>query len=294
MGYPQRPKVEYPADYLVSPDAEWERVAHTDDCIVLEGINFLGDEIWLLDVGLGRILKVEGDKIVTVHQDPVGHPNGMRPLDDHTLLVVDRALGVCTFDTLTGEYVSRCTGAPDDPFVHLDDLVLDGQGGAYLTDPAESDCLNRRGRIFYLRYGDGSYECERFLSDIAYPNGIAMSPDGMYVYIAAFNANEIICAPSKLYDDDKDKPYVMARLVGGIGPDGVITDTRGNVYAAHLHAGEVVVVDAKGWPVCEIRLPEEAGILNANLCIHDGYLYTCEFEKGDIWRIPINAEQCWL
>lgn len=294
MGYKQRAKVEYANDYLTSPDAEWELVAHTDECIVLEGINFLGDELWLLDVGLGRILKAVEGKIETIYESKDAHPNGMRPIDDHTLLVVDRALGVCTFDTLTGEYVSHCTGTSEGRFGHLDDLALDGQGGAYMTDPGESNCLNRNGSIYYVRYGDGSYECERYVTGIAYPNGIALSPDGVYVYIAEFDTNSIICVPSKLYNDDKDTPYVLARLVGGLGPDGIITDTRGNIYAAHLHAGEIAVVDPKGWPVGELRLPEGEGLMNANLCIHDGYLYTCEFSHGNIWRIPVNTEQCWL
>ena len=291
MGYAQKPKREYPADYLVAPDAKWELVAHTDDCIVLEGINFVGDDLWLLDVGLGRIIKVEDGEMVIKLDSDVAHPNGMRPLDDHRIIVADRELGISIYDTLTGEYTSYCKGAPDSPFIHIDDLVLDGRGGAYVTDPGESNYANPNGKVYYVKYGDGSYECEVFVGGLAYPNGISMSPDGLYVYIAEFDSNSIICVPSKAYDEDKDTPYVMARLVGGLGPDGIITDMNGNVYAAHLHAGEVAVVDAKGWPVCEIRLPECAGILNANLCIHDGYLYTCEFEKGDIWRIPIKAEQ---
>ncbi|MBR2521707.1 MAG: SMP-30/gluconolactonase/LRE family protein [Coriobacteriales bacterium] len=291
MSYKQSPKVKYPDDYLVSPDAEWELVAHADDCIVLEGINFVGDDLWLLDTGRGRILKVEGDRVVVALQCEKGMPNGMRPLDDHTILVADRILGLCTYDTITGEYEVRCTGLPDAPFIHIDDLVLDGRGGAYITDPGGSNYTNPFGRVFYVRYGDGSYECEEFLNGIAFPNGITLSPDGIFVYVAEFSSNTIICAPSKLYDDDKEAPYAFARLVGGIGPDGLITDKEGNIYAAHLHAGEVVAFDKKGWPIAEIRLPECAGVVNTNLCIHDGYLYTCELEKGDVWRIPIKAEQ---
>ena len=69
-----------------------------------------------------------------------------------------------------------------------------------------------------------------------------------------------------------------------------MTDASGIVYGAHLHAGEVVAVDAKGWPVAAIRLPENAGVLVSNLIIHDGYLYVCEFSQGNIWRIAIKAE----
>ena len=83
----------------------------------------------------------------------------------------------------------------------------------------------------------------------------------------------------------------VARLVGGHGPDGVVTDAAGNIYCAHLHAKEIAVVDSQGWPVQCIRLPEGANTDPSNLAIYDGYLYCCEFADGVIWRIPVNAEK---
>lgn len=290
--YAQGAKVEYAPDYLVDPAAEWELVCNVPDQGLIEGMNFLNGELWFIDVAKSRILKVVDGEAEIVYEDAnhAAMPNGAKFIDDHTMLITDRGQGLCTYDINTGEYTVRQSGYEGEKFLGLNDLVLDGQGGAYFTDPGQSDCLTRNGAVYYVNYGDGSYTVERFAEGIAYPNGITISPDAMYLYVAEFNMNQILCVPSKLYTDAKDTPYLLARLTGGHGPDGVLTDAAGNIYAAHLHAGEVVAVDSRGYEIASIRLPQDAGVLCSNVCIHEGYLYVCEFSKGNIWRIAINAE----
>lgn len=290
--FAQAAPVTFPEDYLVDPNSLWEKVCNVPNSGLIEGMNFVGDELWFIDVAMSKIHKVVDGQAVDVYVDE-GHkamPNGAKFIDDHTMLITDRAQGLCTFDINTNEYKvlqSEYNGAK---FLGLNDLVLDGQGGAYFTDPGQSDYLTKNGAVYYVNYGDGSFAVELYAGGFAYPNGITISPDGNFLYVAEFNTNSIIVVPSKLYTDAKDTPYVFARLTGGHGPDGVLTDAAGNVYAAHLHAGEVTVNDSKGWPITAIRLPKDAGVLVSNLTIHDGYLYVCEFSQGNIWRIAINAE----
>ncbi len=290
--YAQGTPVTYAADYLVSPDAEWEVVTIVEDSGLIEGMNFKDGVLWFIDVATSKIHRVENGEAITVYEDAThaAMPNGAKFIDDTTLLITDRAQGLCTFDTETLEYTVVQSEYEGSPFLGLNDLVLDGQGGAYFTDPGQSDCLTRDGSVYYVSYGDGSFSVERFATGIAYPNGITISPDGNYLYVAEFNTNSIICVPSKAYTEGKDTPYVLARLTGGHGPDGVLTDASGAIYAAHLHAGEVVAVDARGYEIASIRLPDSAGTQVSNVVIHDGYLYACEFGQGIIWRIAINAE----
>ena len=109
--------------------------------------------------------------------------------------------------------------------------------------------------------------------------------------MAEFNTNSIVLVPSKTYTDKKDTPYVFARLNGGHGPDGVLTDEAGNVYAAHLNAGEMVAVSPNGFEIGAWKLPEGATDLVSNLCIGpDGYMYMTEFGSGTIWKIPTSAK----
>lgn len=280
-------------DYIVSPTAAWEKYATVENSGLIEGMNFKDGTLWFIDVAMSNILKVEDGKAVVVYHDDAkkAMPNGAKFIDDTTMLITDRSQGLCTFDIETLEYKVLLGDFKGTPFLGLNDLVLDGQGGAYFTDPGQSDYLDKNGNVYYVRYDVAEPEIELYKTGFAYPNGITISPDANFLYVAEFNTNSILCVPSKTYVDAKDTPYVAARLTGGHGPDGLLTDADGNIYAAHLKAGEVVVVDPDGWDITTVRLPEGAGIFVSNLTIHDGYLYACEFGQGIIWRIPTSAKQ---
>lgn len=283
--------VTYKDDYLVDPKSEWEIVTTVEDSGLIEGMNWHDGELWFIDVATSRIFKVQDGKAVTVYQDEAkkAMPNGAKFIDGTTMLITDRALGLCTYDLKTNQYEVKVDQYDGKKFLGLNDLVLDGNGGAYFTDPGQSDYFTKTGNVYYVDYQNG-YKVEKYVSNVAYPNGITISPDGLFLYVAEFNSNSLICVPSKSYKDAKDTPYLFARLVGGHGPDGVLTDKEGNVYCAHLNAKEVAVVDKSGWPVTTIRLPESATPLLSNLLINEGYLYVCEFGGKTIWRIKINAE----
>lgn len=281
------------SDAPIKADAKWEKVTTVPETAIIEGMNFRDGELWFIDVGTSRIFKYANGEVETVYQDPnkKAMPNGAKFIDENTLLIADRAQGLCTYDVTTGEYTVKASGVDGNNFLGLNDIVLDGQGGAYFTDPGQSDYLSPEGSVYYVNYGDGSYAIERFAGNFAYPNGITISPDGMFLYVAEFNTNSIILVPSKAYTAAKDTPYVFARLNGGHGPDGVLTDADGNVYAAHLNAGELVAVSDNGFEIGAWKLPDEATNLVSNLCIGpDGYMYMTEFGSGTIWRIPTTAQ----
>lgn len=282
----------YAEDALVDPRSEWEIVAKVPDSKLIEGMNFRDGELWFIDVGASKIQKVVDGQSVDIYVDEThgAMPNGAKFIDENTMLITDRAQGLCTYNVKTNEYKVHASEYEGTKFLGLNDLVLDGNGGAYFTDPGQSDYVTKNGCVYYVNYGDGSFAIEKIADGFAYPNGITISPDGKFLYVAEFNTNSIICVPSKTYTEGKDTPYVVARLSGGHGPDGVLTDMNGNIYSAHLNAGEVAVVDAQGYEVVNVRLPESASPLVSNVLINDGYLYVTEFGNGVIWRIPINAE----
>ncbi len=288
----QAPSVSYDDGQIVAADAEWEQVCVVENSGLIEGMNWHEGELWFIDVATSKIQKVTDGKAVTLYEDKShkAMPNGAKFIDDTTMLIADRAQGLCTYDTKSGKYQVHTSGYKGEKFLGLNDLVLDGNGGVYITDPGQSDCLTRDGSVYYCNYGKGGYEVELWAKGFGYPNGITISPDGQFLYVAEFNTNSIICVPSKAYTAGKDTPYVHSRLVGGHGPDGVLTDADGNVYAAHLGAGEVSIVDVNGFAVKNVRLPQGTSPQVSNLLIHDGYLYVCNFGDGVIWRIATTAQ----
>ncbi len=316
----QGAKMEYPAGTLVDPNAQWEEIYRFEpgDSAMIEGMNFTDDgTLWFIDIGMGRIMKLDLETRELVKLVDHGMltdslpmmPNGARVIDSDTLLIADRNSGLCTFTISTGEYKplevtfnlnDARWGLPVEgekqSWDILNDLVLAGNQTAYVTDPGLSDYLSPVGRVWFVDYSgykEGKATAQVWARGYKYPNGITISPDGNFLYIAEFNTNSIINTPTWQYVQGKvlDTPYVVARLAGGHGPDGVITDAAGNIYCAHLHAKEISVVDSQGWPIQNIRLPEAANTDPSNLAIYDGYLYCCEFADGVIWRIPIKAEK---
>jgi gluconolactonase len=270
---------------IVSKDAAWEKV--TTSTGFLEGLNFdRNGNMWMTGIFSGEIMKFDKNgksKVVATY----GNPNGAKFHKDGRLFIADLNGELYYIDPVSGKRTTITEKFNTEHLRGLNDLVFDDQGGVYFTEPHGSSALNPNGRVFYLPPGEGA-KVQLFQENIAYPNGIAISPDGQRVYISEYGKNRIIGAPAMNAKDIYDTPYVFARFEGGVGPDGLAVDTEGNVYVAHYKAGEVVVVDPNGFQFGTIRLPEEAGTYSTNLAFHDGHLYVTESNKNEVWRIKVN------
>jgi gluconolactonase len=270
----------------ICDNCKWEKVATCAG--FMEGINIdRSGQIFMVGCMTGDILKVEGDKCVTIGKTPA--PNGAKFHKDGRLFVTDRSAGLIAIDTKTGKSMTIVNTFNNDPFKALNDLIFDADGGVYFTDPGGSSAFNRIGKVFYLP--PGSTKAELVLSGLAYPNGVALSADGQRVYIAEFGVNRIVSVPTKTAKNKLEPPFVFANLEGGIGPDGLAVDSEGNIYAAHLEAGEVVVIDSRGFSYGGLRLPEGAGQGVTNVALHGGYLYAVEGFKNEVYRMKIKKNK---
>ena len=252
----------------------------------MEGINFdRKGKIWMVSPMTGEVMTVKGDKVVTVGEKST-MPVGAKFHKDGRLFVTDVTGGLYTVNTSTGERTLLIDSFEGVKFKGLNDLVFDETGGLYFTEPIGSNALNPTGRVFYLPAG--KTEPIIFAENIAYPNGVALSADGKRVYISEFDKNRIISVPSLKTEKSPETPFVFGQFEGGIGPDGLAVDNKGNLYVAHFQAGEIVVLDANGFKYGTIRLPENAGTFVTNLAFHKGYLYVTESSKNEIWRIKVE------
>ena len=127
------------------------------------------------------------------------------------------------------------------------------------------------------------------LSDqLAFPNGITLSPDGQTVLVGEFAAKRIVSLPAPKSTSPLKLAYVYAMTRGGIGPDGLTVDPKGRLFAANFGSGEVLVFSPEGVPLDAIRLPGDAGRLVTNVALHDSALYITEAEKGEVWRVRLQ------
>ena len=187
--------------------------------------------LWLSDVPYGRVFRVAPDGGWRVEHDYDGAPHAMRILPDGRRVAVDYEHGLVA---LTGRdtYEVLSTGAQDRPFLGLSDMALAPDGSVWFTDSGRSSLSDPTGRVYCLS-ADGSLRL--VLSCVPYANGIALSPDGAWVYVAATRANQVWRLSSALPDEGPPMvgtfPAALGRARAGRAGDQRVGLARGRAGA---------------------------------------------------------------
>jgi len=208
-----------------------------------------GGNLWLSDVPYGRVFRISpaGDWTL-VHQID-GEPHAMRIAPDGRHIAVDYRHGLIeltgdtTFDVLS-------TGGAS-PFLGLSDMAYGPDGALWFTDSGRSSLGDPRGRVYRWQSGD----LRLVLDCVPYSNGIAVSPDNAWVYVAATRANQVWKFSTRLPEDGMPMVGTYQNLSGGLGPDGLACNAHGWLAVAQAQAGRAYVFDAVGDLIADVRLP---------------------------------------
>ena len=240
-------------------------------------------DLWLSDVAVGRIFRVTEDGTWHLEHAYEGAPHAMRHLPDGRTLVADyyAGLGLMERDTFT----PLCGGLPNTPFLGLSDMAVGPDGAVWITDSGRSSLSDPCGRLWRL---SASGDLRLVLPNIAYSNGVALSPDGGQVYVAATRANQVWRASTDLPEAGAPMAGVFLQLSGGLGPDGLATNALGWLAVAQAQAGRAYVIDALGDPVAEVRLPQGLWTTSVAFAPDDPRrLYIVEAEYGTIFTADL-------
>lgn len=140
-----------------------------------------------------------------------------------------------TRDTITSGYDGKSLNSPND-------IIARSDGALYFTDPpyglrglndAPEKELDFNGVYFY----SGTGELNVVISDLSFPNGVALSPDEQTLYVAVSDPeNPVIMA----YDTAEDGSVGNGRVFfdasedlkqGGGLPDGMVVAKNGTIFA---------------------------------------------------------------
>jgi sugar lactone lactonase YvrE len=176
----------------------------------------------------------------------------------------------------------------------INDVALDLSGNIFFTDPGNSDAKNPTGSVY--RYDIQSRKVTRLDTGLAYPNGLAVTPDQKHLCVdesARYRVNLYDLAADgtvknrRVLIDFPKKPEGSLRG-GEFMPDGMIFDARARLYVAMWGGGVINVVEVPSGRL--IRQYDAGGTLATNCHFHAGYLYTTVASKEAVFRLKLGVQ----
>lgn len=168
-----------------------------------------------------------------------GKGNGSTFGPDDLLYVADYAhRAIVRFDT-DGMPSVVCDSHEGGTFRGPNDLVFASAGNLFFTDPRDSSEAAPIGSV-YMQNAEG--RVKRVGSEMAFPNGIALDPKELFLYVAESERNRIVRTSA----GDPGEWSQFAELPGGGVPDGIRFDVEGCLWVAHFGGGAVHRLDPSG------------------------------------------------
>ncbi len=186
---------------------------------------------------------------ITVFREKSGQANGLFFTPAGALIACEGGnrrltrtdfLGAVT--VLTDSFGGRKLNSPND-------LVPDGQGGFYFTDPRYGQGGEREIDVEAVYYVDKAGKVSQVAADLVKPNGVITSPDETTLYVADAGGG-------KLYAYAIEGPGKLAkrREFAPVGSDGMSIDKLGNVYVTWK--GNLLAFSPEGKEVLRLTPPE--------------------------------------
>ena len=214
--------------------------------------------LYVTDIPFGRVFRIDprGEWDLVAQWD--GEPNGMKFLSEGQLLVTDYKNGLVVLDIQSGQVRPFLERRNSERFKGVNDLVFDSQGNLYFTDQVQPGLHDPTGRVYRLA-PDG--RLDMLLSNVPSPNGIVLSNDERFLFVAATRGNCVWRMPL-LADGSVSKAGQFFTSYGPSGPDGLAMDEGGRLLVANPGLAYVWVLGSRAEPE-EVRTgPAGASITN--------------------------------
>jgi gluconolactonase len=180
-------------------------------------------------------------------------------------------------DLETGDLRTIITEADGNPIGGSNDIVFDHTGSCYMVDTAGS-------RLLYLDPLSGRVSVAK--DDLALPNGMGLSPDGLHLYVSESFAGGILRFPVISPGQLGEKELLFTNG-GDHGWDGLAIDAAGNICVAALHHSCIRVISPEGLLIGDARVPLDDNFVT-NICFggHDmTTAWICSAARGRLYRL---------
>jgi sugar lactone lactonase YvrE len=234
-----------------------------EDASFPEGPLWHDGQLYYVEYGADTVMRWDGKANTQVWRQEGCGPSAVVGIGDGRFLVTCYDANTLVEITPAGETLKTLTEAREgQPFVGPNDAVVDGDGGIYFSASGVWDIAAPiDGKIFYIA-PDGTIS--EVANDIHYSNGLALSPDGRTLYASEMAAQRVL--RFEVNDDGTlGDRHLFARLGDlaadpqGVdiymGPDGLKTDSAGNLYIAQFEGGRVLVANPAGELIRSLTVP---------------------------------------
>lgn len=251
----QAPKISELEVWTRLPDSfrdpkltEWSRVNQggRESDSFLEGPVFDGEgNLFVTDIPHGRVFRInsKGDWDLVAQWN--GEPNGMKFLNRTELLITDYANGLMLLDTETGNVHPYLERNKTERFKGVNDLTFDSKGNLYFTDQGQTGLHDPTGRVYRLTT---SGKLELLLSNVPSPNGITLSLDEKFLFVAVTRGNCVWRMPL-LSDGSVSKTGQFFTSYGPSGPDGLAINELGHLLVANPGLAYIWVLNHLAEPI---------------------------------------------
>lgn len=248
--------------------------------------------LYVSDIPWGRVFRIDPQGSWTLVAEYDGEPNGMKFLDDTTLLITDYKRGLMQLDVVSGVVQPYLARRNSESFKGVNDLVFDASGNVYFTDQGQTGLHDPTGRLYRLS-PEGKLDV--LISNIPSPNGVALSPDGRVIFVGVTRGNCVWRMPLQS-DGSVTKVNQFFTSYGPTGPDGLAVDTAGRLLVANPGLGYVWVLNQRAEPVEVLRGPAGDAVTNLAFGGPAGKtVYVTNSSSGEILRadmthagLPVN------
>jgi gluconolactonase len=227
--------------------------------VLAEGLDFpegpVFDEgcLWGVEMRAGRLFRWTPDGLMRL--DVGGRPNGLAIRDGQVFFCdADRDgmyhLGFGWPETVAIEPVAE--SGPDQALTAPNDAIFDPRGVLIFTCPGDP----KAGPVGSVWARDPDGRVVRIATDMAFPNGLVLTPDGRDLIVAETMAQRLWRGrwDSETLTWRDARPYAET---GGapLGPDGMAYGADGLLYVALYGSGVVLAFDDAGKIVRRIPTP---------------------------------------
>lgn len=153
-------------------------------------------------------------------------------------------------DAFTREWRVLAQDCDGQPFLNVNDVAVACDGEIYFSDPCWDPAYEDRQAV-YAVLPSGEVRCAALIR--YQPNGLVVSPDEKWLFVARSGAHDILrfkrSGGGILTDGE-----VWAKLAEGAEPDGITIDREGNLYVALAGTGQLQVLNPKAETLAVIEI----------------------------------------